>query len=92
VKESEDGFGVGFEDAAPLGLEERDGERERDEDAEGLEGDGEALPAGALAGEESEGENDEDESGADREGPRFGVEDEGFGCGGHLGEGQIVTV
>ena len=83
MEQGEDGFGVGFEDASPLGLEESEGEGEGDEDAEGFEGDGEALPAGAVAGEESEGENEEDESGADREGPRFGVEDEGFGGGGH---------
>jgi hypothetical protein len=78
VEESEDGFGVGLEDAAPLGLEESEGEGERDEDAEGFKGDGEALPAGAFAGEESEEQDEQHESGADSEGPRFGVEDEGF--------------
>lgn len=83
MEQGENGFGVGFEDASPLGLEEGEGEGEGDEYAEGFEGDGEALPAGAFAGEESEGENEEDESGADREGPRFSVEDEGFGGGGH---------
>lgn len=86
MEQGEDGFGVGFEDASPLGLKEGEGEGERDEDAEGFEGDGEALPAGAFAGKESQEQDEEDESGADREGPRFCVEDEGFGGGGHAAE------